>query len=256
MIPDLAPALSGPLAFARECLVPADDGRPAIPCAALCEAETLAAIATPFTERLSRQERQASFSMWSQYYFARLIYPVLGASLLLGRDLPVRAEDMALILGPDGAPAAFRIAHAGRPCAQPQSCSRFAGLLRGHLEPIVQALSEASGASPRLFWCNAGIRCDHVLRLLEGQADTAPAQRLLFGLPHWAEEEGAEEEGAEEAGAEAAWANPLPQTVRHVEEEGTPAVRRRVCCLRYRLAGFEAGCPSCPLPAVRKRHLH
>ncbi|HWL81201.1 MAG TPA: siderophore-iron reductase FhuF [Roseomonas sp.] len=246
MIPDLAPALVGPLAFAQDCLVLADDGRPAIPCAALCEAETLAEIAAPFTDRLSQQERQASFSMWSQYYFARLIYPVLGASLLLGRDLPARVEDMALILAPDGAPAAFRIAHAGQPSAQPRGCGRFAALLRGHLEPIVQALSEASGASARLFWCNAGIRCDHVLRLLEGQADTAPAQRLLFGLPHWAEEEG----------AEATWTNPLPQTVRHVEEDGTPAVRRRVCCLRYRLAGFEAGCPSCPLPAVRKRHLH
>ncbi|MXP62853.1 siderophore-iron reductase FhuF [Roseomonas sp. M0104] len=245
MIPDFAPALAGPLAFARDCLVPPDDARPAIPCAMLCEAGTLADIAAPLAGRFPRQERQASFSMWSQYYFARLIYPVLGASLLLGRDLPSRAEDMALILGPDGAPAAFRIADAGRPCAQPQGCRRFAGLLRGHLEPIVQALSEASGASPRLFWCNAGIRCDHVLRLLQGQVDTAPAQRLLFGLPHWAEE-----------GSEAARTNPLPQTVRQVDEDGTPAVRRRVCCLRYRLAEFETGCPSCPLPAVRKRHLH
>lgn len=243
MTPDLAAALSGPLAFARDCLATPDDRRAALPCAALCEPETLATVAAPFTERLSRQDRHASLSMWSQYYFARLIYPVLGASLLLGRDLPAAAGDMAVVLGPDGAPAAFRLAHAGQPCAAPRGCGRFAALVRGHLEPLVRAMAAASGASPRLFWCNAGIRCDHVLRLLDGHADTLPAQRLLFGLPHWAEEGDSGE----------AWPNPLPQTVRHVEDEGVPAVRRRVCCLRYRLAGFEAGCPSCPSPAVRRR---
>jgi len=246
MIPDLASALSGPLAFARECLAAPEDDRPAIPCAALCEPETLARIAAPFTGRLSPQDRHASLSMWSQYYFARLIYPVLGASLLLGRDLPAGAQDMAVVLGEDGAPAAFRLPHAGRPCAAPQDCGRFATLVRGHLEPVVRAMAAASGASPRLFWCNAGVRCDHVLRLLEGHADTAPAQRLLFNLPHWAEEDSEGE----------AWPNPLPQTVRHVEEDGVPTVRRRVCCLRHRLTGFEAGCSSCPLPAVRRRAVH
>jgi len=237
MIPDLAPAFDGPLSFARDSLVLPDDARPAIPCSALRCPVMLGTVMDRFAARFPGGDRHAVASMWSQYYLARLIYPVLAVNLLLDRALPVGLEETSLILTEDGAPDAFRIAHCGRPVAE-EGCARYAALVRGHLEPMVAAMAEAGGASPRLFWCNAGHRCDHLLSLLEGRAETAPAAEVLLGLPRWEE----------------AWDNPLGRSLCAAPEGGSCSSRRRVCCLRYRLPGFEDGCPSCPLPAIRRKH--
>jgi len=237
MIPDLAPAFDGPLSFARDSLVLPDDERPAIPCSALCCPVTLSAVMDRFAARFPGGDRRAVASMWSQYYLARLIYPVLAVNLLLGRALPVGLGETSLILTDDGAPEAFRIAHCGSPVAG-EGCARYAALVRGHLEPVVGALAEAGGASPRLFWCNAGHRCDHLLRLLEGRTETAPAAEVLLGLPRWDE----------------SWDNPLGRSLCPARAGEACNLLRKVCCLRYRLPGFEAGGPSCPLPAIRQKH--
>ena len=242
MIEALAPVFSGPLAHAGHWLVlpetPETRARRPIPCADLLRAEVLLPLLDTYAAQYHGADRRAAVSMWTQYYCAQLIYSTMGAHLRLGRALPVRLEDIALLVTETGTPDGFRIPHAGAPLADIEGMEAFATLFRAHLQPLfTTTIAARAGVAARLLWTNAGVRVVAALRLAEQRPEVPRARiadgRALIANRHWADGE----------------ANPLFQAVKPLAVEGKEVQRRRVCCLRYMLPGV-AGCgATCPLPA-------
>jgi ferric iron reductase protein FhuF len=240
VIESLASIFDGPLAFARDVLsLPgmAAEGE-AIPCAALSRPDVLGGLLDRFAVQHGGADRRAVVSIWTQFYVTRLIYPVLAANLLLGRDLPLVPEETLLLVGPEGNPQGFRLAHEGGAVTE-RGMERFAPLVRGHLAPMVQAVVAEGRVAAKLVWNNAGVR-------FAGTAEIAGGLGLLS------------EPAAADVAAmleNACWPdgspNPLFQPYRDSEWEGQAVRRRKVCCLRYLLPAFEACGSACPLPCGR-----
>jgi ferric iron reductase protein FhuF len=237
VIESLDPVLQGPLAFARDalclrCSLPACE---ALPCAALCQPEVLGGLLDRFAARHGGADRRAVVSMWTQYYAARLVYPVLAANLLQGRELPLALEETRLLVGPDGSPRGFCLAHEGQGVT---ACGleRFAPLVRGHLAPLVAAVVAEGRIAPRLAWSNFGIRFASVAEIAEGQGLLSAEARADIGAlldqDCWPD----------------GWPNPVRQPYGDCASQ---ARRRRVCCLRYMLPDFEGCGTTCPLPGGR-----
>ncbi|RKK06047.1 siderophore-iron reductase FhuF [Pseudoroseomonas wenyumeiae] len=238
MIESLAPVLQGPLSFARDalCLPDSMPEGEVLPCAALAEPGVLGGLLDRFAARHGGADRRAVVSMWTQYYAVRLVYPVLAANLLLGRDLPLAPEETLLLVGPDGDPRGFCLAHEGGTVAA-GGLERFAPLLRGHFAPLVAAVVAEGRIAPRLAWSNIGVRFASVAEMAEQQGLLSEAARADIDAVL----------------ERSCWPDGSPNPICGVYGAacGDTDRRRRVCCLRYLLPDFTGcGC-TCPLPAGR-----
>jgi len=214
-----------------------------IPARELLDPACLTGLLERFGARYAHGDRRAVASLWSKWHFGAVIAHGLAANLLLERDLPLGLGELHLQQSSEGKTSGLVLRHAGRPLAEIDSHSRFATLMDGHLRPLIEALAAASGASPRVFWSNAGNTFEHFAGALADHPMASPgvsepAKALLASrtLP----------DGRR---------NPLHRPVRYVEgDDGTPRRVRRLCCLRYLID--ELGyCANCPLECRhRARH--
>ncbi|MGE7471184.1 siderophore-iron reductase FhuF [Bosea sp. NPDC003192] len=179
-------------------------------------------------------DRRALVSMWSQWHFGALIIPATVAILLGDRDLPLELDRIAIVPQEAGLTSAIVIADEGvLRCADGDP---FARLFEGHVAPLVTLLAEQFRVSPRLLWANAAAIFEWTLQQLP--ADLADPQALAAA--HLRLERRLEPSGQR---------NPMCEAVRYPVEQGEPVRRRKLCCLRYLLAGV-ADCGSlCPLHA-------
>ncbi|PRY68270.1 siderophore-iron reductase FhuF [Halomonas ventosae] len=215
----------------------APDGMPA---RELLDPARLAALLERFGAQYDQGDRRAVASLWSKWHFSSLCAHGLAANLLLERDLPLGLDELHLQQSPEGQTTGLVLRHAGRPLAEFAPLSRFATLLDGHLAPLVEALATASGASPKVFWSNAGNYVEHFAGALADHPMASPdvgepARALLATrtLP----------DGRR---------NPLHRPVHYVEgEDGMPRRVRRLCCIRYLIDELGV-CGNCPL-ACRQR---
>ncbi len=185
-------------------------------------------------------DRRVVASVWARHYFSALLPAPLAALALRHHGLPL---DRAIcVVDPRGIPTQLQVPHPGETQCHASASARFGGLLEHHLHPLIEALSRVSGVSVRLLWANAGAVTAEVFR-------HAPAL-LQPGMP-------ATRATLE---ADAAWlmdtriradgsANPLhaPMRAHSVTRDGVTSTLwlRRMCCLRYRLPGFDL-CGDCP----------
>ncbi|MDI5920659.1 siderophore-iron reductase FhuF [Halomonas sp. LR5S13] len=210
----------------------ASDG---MPVRDLLDPAYLDALLARFGAQYPQGDRRAVASLWSKWHFSSLCGHGLAANLLLERDLPLGLDELHLQQSPEGQTTGLVLHHAGRPLAELDSHSRFATLLDGHLTPLVEALAAASGASPKVFWSNAGNYFEYFASALADHpmaaADVAePALALLASrnLP----------DGRR---------NPLHRPVRYVEgDDDAPRRVRRLCCIRYLIDELGV-CGNCPL---------
>lgn len=240
MIPALAPLYTGPFASYRDVLVTAVDPRPAVAVSRLLEPECLEPVLQRFSPQHAGQDRRALASQWSKYYLVKLIPPVVAAALVLNRRLPVRLDEVQVVLNPQGLPEAFKLAGEGETFGRcPQDpFERFSHLLDTHLQPFVQRLAGQVKLSPKVLWSNAGNYFEWFLG--EMARANLPAHLLADGRALL----GAEyrPDGSR---------NPLYAPIRYldvpceVRAEGRWR-QRRVCCVRYRLDTL-AHCDNCPL---------
>ncbi len=177
---------------------------------------------------------RALVSMWSQWHFGALIIPATVAILLGDRDLPLELDRIAIVPQEAGLTSAIVIPDEGTPrCA---GGDPFARLFEGHVAPLVALLTGQFRVSPRLLWANAAAIFEWTLQQLP--ADLADPQALAAA--HLRLERRLEPSGQR---------NPMREAVRYPVEQGEPVRRRKLCCLRYLLAGV-ADCGSlCPLHA-------
>lgn len=193
-----------------------------------------------FGTRYGSGDRRAVASLWSKWHLSAVVAHGLAANLLMGRDLPLRLDDLHLELSPEGQTTGLVLRHAGRPLTELAPGCRFATLLDGHLAPLIEALATATGASPRVFWSNAGNYFEHFAGALAEHPlakpeATDPARQLL--------ERRTLADGRR---------NPLYRPVRYVEadEPGSPRRIRRLCCIRYLIDELSV-CGNCPLGCHR-----
>jgi ferric iron reductase protein FhuF len=240
MIEILRPVFTGDLAHCGEAVVLPDDGRPALPGRSLLDPATIDRVLDAYAGQYPGADRRAVASFWSQWYFARLLPPVMAASLLLGRRFPIGLADVAVIRAPEGHPIAFRMADDGTPEDEPDAFRRFDRLLAGHIEPFIAAWAAHTRVAPRLYWNNAAVYLDWIL----GEIAAHP---LAVGGP--AAEAGRLLSDRERPDGTP---NPLFEPIQTVEEDGEARRWRRLCCLRYRLPEI-AECGTCPHLRARLR---
>lgn len=179
-------------------------------------------------------DRRALVSMWSQWHFGALVIPATVAILLCDRDLPLELDRIAIVPQDVGLTSAIIISDEGR--RRVDGRDPFARLFDGHVAPLISHFAERFRVSPRLLWANAAAIFEWTLQQLP--ADHADAEALAAARLRL-------ERRLEPSGQR----NPMFEAVRYPVEQGEPIRRRKLCCLRYLLAGV-ADCGSlCPLHA-------
>ncbi|MCK2184300.1 siderophore-iron reductase FhuF [Halomonas getboli] len=231
----------GPLDFLTPPRVEATPGADTLPAHRLLDPARLDALFTRFGAQYGHGDRRAVASLWSKWHFSALAAHGLAANLLLERDLPLALDDLHLIQTDEGQTAGFSLRHAGRPLAELDGLGRFATLIDTHLTPLIEALAAASGASPKVFWSNAGNYVEHFTNALAdhpmASANTVEPARALMASRHLPDGR----------------RNPLHQPVRYVEPATpeAPSRIRRLCCIRYLLDDL-GYCANCPLECRQK----
>jgi len=219
-------------------LLTAPAGKTLYSAADLCAPATALPIIAPFLRLHQGEDRAAVISMWSQWYFARLLPTWTRISLAYCWQLPSEPRAIRFTLEDNGVPGEFILAGAGGETPENEDIfACFGPLVAGHLQPICHTLGHLAGIAPSLFWNNAAIRIAYGFTLAQERGvDTAAADPLLTSktLP----------DGT---------ANRLFAPVRQVITDQGPQSIRRLCCLRYKLSDTDY-CPSCPrlLAAQRK----
>jgi ferric iron reductase protein FhuF len=175
-------------------------------------------------------EERALASLWSRWYFAKLIPPVLLCGVMRGLSLPLDASGTAVLFGPQGMPRAIALPDAGEVVPERDPFLLFA--------PVVAALSAHARLAPRILWNNAAVYADWALRrMAEDSRVPREAVRRAMALV----EEPAWPDGRP---------NPLHAPFTQSASGAAGGRTRRQCCLLYRLPG-EGCCGTCPRLAKR-----
>ena len=233
VIPWLAPIITGELKAFAHTLAPADDLRPSIPAAAFLDPATMDRLLDASAEYLGAGDRRAQTSLWCiEYVHALMPLPVV-ASLRLGRALPLRLEDVSVILDEEHLPSTVRLRDDGGPCTDRDPFARFDGMIRGNLEPLIDAWAAYSGISPRVLWTNAANLYEAIMRYMEKQPH-APREviaeaDMLITRTQWPDGR----------------RNPFARPVLYRPEHPSNQRWRRVCCVRYLIPAHQY-CSNCP----------
>ena len=205
-----------------------------VPFEALGPGTTLAARLALFRQAHPGEDGRALAALWTQWYLATALPPLVAAAVLLEAAPALEPRRTAMLFDRRGRPVGLRIGgHVGRVAAG----AGLEHLARRHAGPLLEAVAEVSGLSPRVPWSNAAAV---IAWTLEELAATSPARRLL---------------PARRALTSSRWPdgtrNPLAATRAGVAPGGVG--RRRTCCLRYRLRGFDY-CADCPVTWAAAAH--
>lgn len=230
------PFLTGVLARGGTGLVPLGTaGDSSLSLASLLAPGAVDRLLAPLQQRHPGQDRRALLSLWSRSYFYTVIPPVVLTLLLAHRRLPLEADRGAVLLKPDGLPAAIALPDAGEPCPAPADpFARFAPLLRDHLAPLIAHWAAEARLAPRVLWANAASYFAWIVREAAGTP----------GLPAGAAAPG--QAIVDASHAPDGSANPMHAPMRLVEGPAGTQSCRKVCCLLYRLPGRQE-CSYCPL---------
>ena len=242
MIAALAPLFIAEFAHYRDVLVLHDDPRAAVSLPTLLSADGFDDTLRRFSAQYAEGDRRGLASIWTKYYFIKLIPPVVAASLILDHRLPLQLDHLQLVLDEQGMPQAFKLPGPGQRWTPTPAdpFERFADLLEEHMRPFIDAIAGHVNVSPKVLWSNAGNYFEWLLGVLAGALPLADLShgRELLATQHLPD----------------GTRNPLYQPVRYLTLAGKAGLKRqrRVCCVRYLVGGL-AYCENCPLPNRKGR---
>lgn len=232
----------GRFAYCRESfrLHPPEDAE-VVACEALLDPAVLQAVIDRFATGFAGGDRRAVVSMWTLYYFSTLTIAAAISLFVLRREVPFALADMRLCLSrAQGEPLSFVIGRIGPRRPRIDAAAALHGLLRLHLEPLVEAVARAGGVSKKLLWNNVTGYLLWILDEIAGGDAESEAGRAasLVRTRNWPD----------------GWTNPMHDMLRPaVDDDGAPCIRRKICCLRYALPGVGGCGVSCPLPEGRQQ---
>jgi ferric iron reductase protein FhuF len=226
------PLLDGGHAPFVESLVPLPRAG-ALPARLFGEAGGVATLLAAAAAHRRPADERALASLWSRWYFAKLVPPVLLCGVVRGVALPLDIAGTGVVLGPNGLPHAIALPGAGAPCGGCDPFALFAPLVLGHVAAVVEALAAHVRLAPRILWNNAAVYADWALRRMAEDPgvpqDAARRALALVERPDWPG-------GRPNPFHAPVWERPVPGGVQRT---------RRQCCLLYRLPG-EGSCRTCP----------
>lgn len=213
-----------------------DDSRPYIEGAALLDEDRLRQALGAFAANYAEPDAQAVATQWSKWHFSQFLPPVLVANIAADWLLPTAIGGIGIVLSPDSRTSAIRLPGEGARASVSGARQRFSPLVEEHLAPLIAALSRASGLPAKTLWSNAGNVVENIVgecAAFLGEAHPGVVDaRALLATRSWPD-------GSR---------NDLFEPVRY----GDGRRRRRLCCLRYRMASLPL-CKSCPLDSVPSR---
>ncbi|MGC3874967.1 siderophore-iron reductase FhuF [Halomonas sp. GXIMD04776] len=231
----LAALYSGVLAEAkppRFSISPPPDALPAVD---LFIPGTLEEVLARFGDRYTAGDIRGVASQWSKWYFTAILVPALIAILVLRRELPLALDRLYVLMSLDDRVDRLYLQDTGRPLSQGSDEKVFSRLLDDHLRPIVDTLAGVSGASPRVFWSNAGNTFEQCLNQIEQHPTAWPD--MTDDARHFLTQPRLKDERR----------NPFYLPVRYRERpDGSTKRVRRLCCIRY-LVPELSYCGNCPL---------
>lgn len=237
MIPSLAPCFTGPFQWYKDGLALPGEHPTVVSGRDLLDGDIADELLRHYAKAYPGADRRAIVSMWTQWHFGILIVPATAAILLLDRELPLELDHVSIALNEEGRTATVVLPDDGRAeCAG--TVNRFSRLFEGHIKPLVEHFSDHFRVSRRLLWTNAATTFQWALEQAEALNPSPAAMsegRALLecrtdakGRPH-----------------------PMHGVVLCCEDEGKLVQKRKVCCLRYLLPGFEDCGSVCPLPEAK-----
>jgi len=237
MIPALAPCFAGPFDWYKDGLALPGEHEPSLAARDLLDGGLAEEVVRRYARAYPGADRRAIVSMWTQWHFGILIVPATAAILLLERDLPLSLEQVKIALNEEGRTAAIIIPDDG--VRWTGARDRFSSLFEGHIDPLIEHFSETFRVSRRLLWTNAAAAFEWALQQAE---PLNPCPAAVSEGRAWLERR-SNAEGRP---------NPMHGLVLQCETDGESLRRRKVCCLRYMLPGFEDCGSLCPLPADKR----
>ncbi|PVE26033.1 siderophore-iron reductase FhuF [Microvirga sp. KLBC 81] len=239
MIPSLAPGFTGSFQWYKDGLALPGEHPTTLSGRDLLDGGIADELLRHYAKTFPGADRRAIVSMWTQWHFGILIVPATAAILLLDRELPLELDHVSIALNGEGRTAAIVLPDDGREGCVGEA-GRFSRLFEGHIEPLVEHFADRFRVSRRLLWANAAATFEWALEQAEA---LNPSQALLN-----------EGRALLECRTDAKGRpNPMHGMVLRCEDEGTLARRRKVCCLRYLLPGFEDCGSLCPLAEAKIR---
>ena len=246
MFADLAPAFSGPFDRFSKSVVGPEDPRPALSIRALTsdpEALVEKMLRRLAPEASTPQSRRGAASLWTQFYFALVGVPVVLAAMRGRRRLPGGLDEMAVVIGENGLPAALKLPAAGTPQPDRDPRAAMEALITDHYVPAVTAMSRAGRLAPRLLWCNAAVR---LVWAMEAAAEAEPEDTDLADIAA-----AARQAVIASPDLSCGAANPMFDMLLSPKPESGSSYTRKVCCLRYMMPGVADCGETCPLPPCR-----
>ncbi|MEX0729402.1 MAG: siderophore-iron reductase FhuF [Aquisalimonadaceae bacterium] len=184
-----------------------------------------------FALRYPNQDLRAVASLWAQWSLATTWPPLVVAALVLGAA--PRPASIQLLLDDTHTPAGLAVtSEAERAPAQ----HILQTLVRERTAPLLEAVAVAGGMSPRVPWSNAASILSWTLdqlQVLLPDLHLHPLREMLERR-YWPD------------GSRNPLYVPAARNGRGTSEG------RRVCCLRYRLHGFDY-CADCPITARQRQ---
>lgn len=236
MIACLTPAFPGQLERFAGTLSIVDRTTVSFACAALLEPDTICNLIERLALRFPDARHCDLASLWARTYSARLIASVVFPTVLLDRRLPIHIDETRLVIDEtSGYPASFQLPNAGTTFETIDPFERFRPLIRGHIEPLIDAIAAHGKAPTKILWGDTAIAFDNLIR----RARIAAIERgrvldydpiTLIEASHWPD----------------GWKNPLHQPFFPPECCDGRRVRK-TCCLYYRLKPGNRFCGACPI---------
>lgn len=190
--------------------------------------DMLGPVLARYAQHWPQADPRAVASQWHQQISALILPPLLLARLLYAEPVSLDPRQLRMSVNEQGVPDELHVPPSGpAPLNEGNGARQLDALDEQLLQPFVNRFAAHTGLSPRLLWGNVALCIDWVLEVAQG---CVPTRALGEARAHFC----------------ASLQGPGSQALRSaLRRDAAGAVKRRVCCLRERLA-FER-CAVCPL---------
>lgn len=188
-----------------------------------------------YADNWPEADPRAVASQWHQESSALILPPLLLARLLYAEPVSLDPGQLRMTVNEQGAPGELHLPASGQtPFTEGDGARQLDALNEQLLQPFVSRFAAHTGLAPRLLWGNVALCIDWVLEVAQR---FVPTRALGEARAHF-------RDSCQRDGCQA-----LRSALRR---DAAGALKRRVCCLRERLA-FER-CAVCPLATRQDPH--
>ncbi len=242
MIAELSPAFPISLEHLAQSVSLIDERQPSVPGRCFLERDTLSAAILPLRHRHPRASAPVLAVLWAKMYGFRIIAATLPPALLLDRQLPVDLDETRMALDPeDGCATCLHIPHAGCRFSSADPFERLCSAIRGHLDPVLEAVSLHMQAPITALRGDAAVNFHHIAYEVT-QVAASTGRRLDCDVMKLA--------------TATNWPDGAPNTLHAPflprESCGGREIRR-TCCLYYQASDDGSFCATCPVAEKQRR---